>query len=134
MLAKPWHNPHPLPALHSFALATPAHIQARGVLLFLSRLLLLHSVWHLFICMRGDVFYVSNPTSLCQWIMPQGTWFPHERHENHSPEVAWLKCLPPPQTTSKWRSNQLPHVTMPPLQQFRDIHPICWWKVQSCTF
>jgi hypothetical protein len=54
--AKPWHNPHLLPALHSFTLTAPARIQARGILLFLSRPLLLHSDWHLLACTEGDGF------------------------------------------------------------------------------
>jgi hypothetical protein len=50
-LAKPWHNSHPLPALHSFAPAAPAH-KGRGMLLFLSRPLLLHFDWHLLACTK----------------------------------------------------------------------------------
>jgi hypothetical protein len=65
--------------LHSFALAALAYIQARGVLRFLFRPLLLHSVWHLLICMRGDVFYVSNPTTLCQRIMPPRNMVPTQK-------------------------------------------------------
>jgi hypothetical protein len=78
-LAKLRHKTHLLPALHSFALAAPTHIQARGVLLFLSRPLLLHTVWHLLICMRRDVFYVSNLTTLCQRIMPPRNTVPTQR-------------------------------------------------------
>ena len=48
-LAKPCHNSHPLPALHSVA-SSPNARKRRGMLLLRSRALLLHLVLHMLIC------------------------------------------------------------------------------------
>ena len=48
-LAKPCHNSHLLPALHSAA-SSPNARKRRGMLLLRSRDLLLHLVWHMLIC------------------------------------------------------------------------------------
>ena len=49
VLAKPCHNSHLLPALHSVA-SSPNARKRKGILLLRSRALLLHLVWHMLIC------------------------------------------------------------------------------------
>ena len=64
-LAKPSQNLHPPLALQSLALAACVDIEARGMLLFPFRPLLLHAIWHMLTCTRGDTICASNPTALC---------------------------------------------------------------------
>ena len=69
---------------------------ARGILLFWSGALLLHSIWHLLAHMKGDVLCVSNhhANGSCN----QAPGFLHTSRVYDlallSPETIWSKCHP----------------------------------------
>ena len=74
-LAKPHHSPHLFLSLHRAALAALAHTYIRGMLLFWSEALLLHSIWHPLAHTKGDVFCASNHHA--NWACHQGLGFLH---------------------------------------------------------
>jgi hypothetical protein len=76
-LAKPWHNPHPLPALRRFTPSAPARIkqeECSSSFLGLCCFTLIGTY-----AQKGDVHCVFSHTALCQQIVPPRNMIPtHE--------------------------------------------------------
>ena len=68
-LAKPCHNSHPLPALHSVA-SSPNARKEEECSSYDPRLCYSTSFGTCSYAKKGDVFCTSNPKALCQQIMP----------------------------------------------------------------
>lgn len=131
----PWLSLHLLLVLHNFSL--PQHVHAykqEGMPCSFLGVSCSTPVGTCIIAQKE-----MHPTSLqhcADGARLQGTRLLHQRcvhNQNHSLELVWSKCLPPPQPASRRRKDRQSHVTMPPHQRFQHIHHAGGKCTHVCT-
>ena len=92
----------------------------RGIFLFWSEVLLLQFIWLSLAHMKGDVFCASNHRAQGSCTLAVCVIQPCSHLSQHGLCVVLYFC-----SHQKRRNHRHPNMTMPPLQQYQDIHPTC---------